>query len=148
MNQISCLYAIISAHPSSRNDKHVVLKLYIRTPPGKVNRETSFYNHLHTISPSHPGSQHIRHAVDIFSLESTSGDIHECLVHLPLQTTLFAFQRPGGKPRPFPEELVKIVMKSLLESLDFLHTEANVTHCGKDFTTKCGTSQLMCISQI
>ena len=48
----------------------------------------------------------------MFKLERTSGDLHECLVHLPLQTTLFAFQRPGGKPCPFPEELVKPVMKT------------------------------------
>jgi hypothetical protein len=97
-----------------------------------VNREIAFYNYVKTITTSHPGSQHIRHAIDMFSLESTNGDIHECLVHLPLQTTLFAFQRPGGKPRPFPEELVKPVTKNLLEALDFLHTEANVTHCDMD----------------
>jgi serine/threonine protein kinase len=119
-----------SAHPSSRNDEYVVLKIYVHTPPGKVNREIFFYNHLNTISTSHPGSQHIRHAIDMFSLERASGDIHKCSVHLPLQTTLFEFQRLGGKARPLPEELVKSIMKYLLEALDFLHTEANVTHCG------------------
>ena len=124
-----------------------MLKVYVRTPPGKVNRELSFYNHLNTISASHPGPRHIRHAIDTFSFESISGNIHECLVHLPLQTTLFAFQRPGGKPRPFPEELVKHVMKTLLEALDFLHTEANVTHCGMDRAMMREKNPLTCIAK-
>ncbi|KAM0701787.1 hypothetical protein Q7P35_010696 [Cladosporium inversicolor] len=111
------------------NNKYIVLKMCVRTPPGKVNREISFYNHLDTLTTSHPGSQHIRRVIDMFSLQCTNGDVHECLVHQPLQTTLFAFQRPGGTPRPFPEGLVKMIMKNLLEALDFLHTEANVTHC-------------------
>jgi hypothetical protein len=100
------------------------------------------------MSTSHPGSQHIRHAIDMFSLERTSGDVHECSVHRPLQTTLFAFQRPGGKSRPLPEELVKPVMRNLLEALDFLHTEANVTHCGMDLTLMCETNKLTYVAQI
>jgi hypothetical protein len=100
------------------------------------------------MSTSHPGSQHIRHAIDMFSLERTSGDVHECLVHRPLQTTLFAFQRPGGKSRPLPEELVKPVMRNLLEALDFLHTKANVTHCGMDLTLMCETNKLTYVAQI
>lgn len=84
----------------------------------------------------------------MFSFEGTNGDLHECLVHLPLQTTLFAFQRPDGKPRPFPEELAKPLMKNLLEALDFLHTEADVTHCGIDPAIVCETNTLTCIAQI
>lgn len=122
--------------------------MYVRTPPGKVNREISFYNHLDTRTTSHPGSQYIRHATNMFSLESTRGDVQEGLVHQPLQTTLFAFQRPGAKPRPFPENIVKPVMKNLLEALDFLHTEANVTHCGMGPGRLCEKSPLTCIAQI
>jgi len=87
----------------------------------------------------------MRHAIDMFSLESTSGDVHECLVHLPLQTTLLTFQRPGGKRRPFPEDLVKSIMKNLLEALDFVHTEASVTHCGMGSAIIYGTSSLTTI---
>ncbi|CAK1363102.1 unnamed protein product [Cercospora beticola] len=47
----------------------------------------------------------------------------------PLHTTLFNLQRFGGSPRPFPEDLVKGAISSLLETLDFLHTEASLTHC-------------------
>lgn len=112
----------------------MVLKVYVCTPPGQVNRERFFYDHLDTIQASHPGCWHIRHAIDAFSLVHTPGAVHECLVHRPLQTTLFAFQRPGGIRRPFPEELAKPFMKNLLEAFDFLHTDANVTHCGMDPT--------------
>jgi len=134
-----------SVYPSARHGNYVVLKVYVQTPAGMVNREQAFYNHLQTLSIAHPGSQHIRHAIDQFSLTHTSGAVHECMVHLPLQTTLFAFQRPGGRPRPLPEELVKPVMKYLLEALDFLHTDANVTHCGMEPARMCEMSPLTCI---
>lgn len=64
-------------------------------------------------------------------VQSPRGAAHVCLVHSPLQATLYAFQRLGGAPRALPEELAKMVMRSLLQALDFLHTEANLTHCGK-----------------
>jgi serine/threonine-protein kinase SRPK3 len=136
------------ADSSAEHDKYVVLKLYVRTPPGRVNRETSFYNHVHTLYTAHPGSQRIRHVIDQFSLVRTSGDVHECLLHRPLQTTLFSFQRPGGIPRPFPEELAKSIMRDLLEALDFLHREANVTHCGTRPTTIRETKALTLLTQI
>ena len=78
----------------------------------------------------------------MFSLESPNGNIYECLVHVPLQTTLFAFQRSGGKPRPFPEELAQSIMEYLLEALGFLHTEASVTHCGMRLGITYGVSIL------
>lgn len=120
----------------------------MRTPPGRVNRERSFYNHLDTLTTSHPGSGRIRHAVDVFTLVHRDGGIHECLVHQPLQNTIFAFQRPSGTPCPFPEGLVKLIMRALLEALDFLHTEADVTHCGMVTAITCEMSTLTYVTQI
>jgi serine/threonine-protein kinase SRPK3 len=130
------------------SDKYVVSKVYVRTQPGRVNRGKSFYSHVHTLCTAHPGSQYIRHVIDQFSLIHTSGDVHECLVHRPLQATLFAFQRPGGTSRPLPEELVKSIMKTLPGVLDFLHTEANVTHCGTSPAATHDTSALTCVTQV
>jgi serine/threonine-protein kinase SRPK3 len=95
-----------------------------------MNREKVLYEHLAKATTTHPGSQIIRPALDVFDLVSSDGSNHVCLVHPLLQTTLFAFRRPRGSPQALPEELAKSVMKSLLLALDFLHTEANVTHCG------------------
>lgn len=78
----------------------------------------------------HPGFLFIRQIIDKFKLAANDGAVHECLVHPPLQTSVFALQCVGGKRRPFPEALAKAQMESLLMALDFLHTEANVTHCG------------------
>jgi len=38
-------------------------------------------------------------------------------------------------------------MKYLLEALDFLHTEANVTHCGTDPDTMREMNTLTCIAK-
>lgn len=46
-----------------------------------------------------------------------------------------------------PKELVKPVMKNLLEALNFLHTEANVTHCGMDPAVMCEANTLTPVAQ-
>jgi len=120
-----------------RNDEYVVVKVYVRTPPGRVNREKAAYEHLANLSTTHPGHHNIRQALDIFDLSRSEGEVHVCIVHSPLQTTLYDFQRLDGAPQVLPEELVKMVMINLLEALDFLHTEANVTHCGMAVTINC-----------
>jgi serine/threonine-protein kinase SRPK3 len=108
-----------------------VLKIYIRTPDGKINREKVAYEHLAGMTTAHSGCLHIRPAIDMFDLTGKIGDSHVCLVHPPLQTTLFDFQKRAGRRRPFPEQIAKPVMEMLLNALDFLHTEANITHCGE-----------------
>lgn len=105
-------------------------------PTGKFNREQAIYESLATLTSwsQHQGCLHIRPMIETFELARGNGDVHICLVHPPLQCTLFDFQRLGStaasSPRALPEYLVKYVMKVLLEALDFLHTEANFTHCG------------------
>ncbi len=112
-------------------------KVYLRTPVGWTNREKATYEHLATLTTKHPGRHNIRQALDVFDIVRSNGDVHVCLVHPPLQSTLFAFQRLGSTPRALPEELAKIAMKGLLEALDFLHTEAHVTHCGTENRIDC-----------
>ena len=115
---------------SCRNDNYVVVKVYLRTTPGRTNREKAAYEHLTNLSTTHPGHHNVRKALDIFDLARPEGAVHVCIVHTPLQSTLYDFQRLGGAPQVLPEELAKMVTKNLLEALDFLHTEASVTHCG------------------
>lgn len=130
---MSCHHLI----PLRRNDEYVVVKVYVRPPHGRVNREKAAYEHLANLSTTHPGRYNIRQALDIFDLLGPEGEVHVCIVHSPLQSTLYDFQRLDGAPQVLPEELVKMVMINLLETLDFLHTEANVTHCGMAITIHC-----------
>lgn len=123
--------------PLYRNDEYVVLKVYLRTPPGRVNREKVAYEKLADLSTTHLGHHNIRQALDIFDLSRPEGEVHVCIVHSPLQTTLHDFQRLDGAPQVLPEELAKVVMINILEALDFLHTEANITHCGMAVIVDC-----------
>ncbi|KAK3073003.1 hypothetical protein LTR53_005776 [Teratosphaeriaceae sp. CCFEE 6253] len=81
------------------------------------------------MATAHQGATSVRPTLDVFNLAHQNGAEHVCLVHPPLQCTLFAFQRLGGRAIPLPEALAKVFMRSLLEALDFLHTEAGATHC-------------------
>ena len=119
--------------PLCRNDEYVAVKVYLRTPPGRVNREKAAYEHLANLSTTHPGRQ----ALDIFDISRREGEVHVFIVHSPLQSTLYDFQRLDGAPRVLPEELAKMVMINVLEALDFLHTDANITHCGMAVTIHC-----------
>ena len=94
------------------------------------------------LTTTHLEAAYIRQIIDMFDLVRKDGAVHECLVHHQLQTTLFALQRLGGPGsiRAFPEELAKPFMKAMLEALDFLHTEANVTHCGAGHTEQAQSS--------
>lgn len=123
--------------PLCRNDTYVVVKVYLRTPHGRVNREKAAYKHLANLSTTHPGHHNVRQALDIFDLARPEGAVHVCIVYSPLQSTLYDFQRLDGTPQVLPEGLAKMVMRNLLEALDFLHTEANVIHCGMPGTISC-----------
>ncbi|KAK4895839.1 hypothetical protein LTR49_028219, partial [Elasticomyces elasticus] len=109
--------------------QYVAAKVCARTPPGGTNREKLVYEQYDKTTTAHPGALCVRPDLDIFDLVRKNGDVHVCLIHPPLQTTLFAFQRLDGRPAPLPEEVVKVSMRSLLEALDFHHTEIGVTHC-------------------
>lgn len=88
------------------------------------------YNKLASLRSSHTGHSYIRKLLDSFDVVRPNGNRHLCLVHTPLHMTLRDLQRLGGKPRPLPPDMVKSVLRYLLLAVDFLHVEANMTHCG------------------
>jgi serine/threonine-protein kinase SRPK3 len=63
--------------------------------------------------------------LDEFQVNST----FHCSVHPPLAISVKAFRRLLPR-RVLPVGLLKEVLKHLLISLDFLHTEAKVIHTG------------------
>lgn len=111
------------------DDTFVAVKVYVKTQPAQVHREQVAYARLCTVQSSHPGRLSIRPLFDSFYLSHPDGTRHYCLVHSPLHMTMFDLQRFGGQARVFPEDLVKDSLRSLLQAIDFLHTEAGIAHC-------------------
>jgi serine/threonine-protein kinase SRPK3 len=114
----------------AREGRYVTLKLYIKTPTQTINRELLAYQHLKSLRFTHAGHEHIRELLDSFEIVRPNGNRHHCLVHSPLHITLWDLQRLGGKSTVLPEDMVRSALPYLLQALDFLHTEANITHCG------------------
>jgi len=116
---------------SSSTSDCMAVKVYVRTPRQAINREKVAEAHLAELQTANPGCFFIRQVLDSFELLRSNGDSHLCFVHEPLQISLYSFQRPGRKAVPFSVDLVKPVIIYILKALDFLHTDAGITHCGK-----------------
>jgi serine/threonine-protein kinase SRPK3 len=86
------------------------------------------YRHIKSIPTSHPGIKGIRRLRATFQVPGKEGP-HECLVHDPLAITLGDIKAMSENEKLSPE-LLKSFTLSLLQALDFLHTEAKVVHTG------------------
>ena len=93
-----------------------------------VRRELAAYNHLDTVTTSNPGGLLIRELLDCFKATGPAGD-YQCLVHEPLGMSMETLKQlsPGYK---LPENLLRVFLVHLLQSLDFLHTDAKMIHAG------------------
>lgn len=114
---------------SLRSQSYVVLKVStsLQNFPTATDREFRIYEHLAKVNSAHPGQSLLRELYDSFELRSNSGN-HRCLVLQPMHMTLLEMMRLN--PRPFDLPLLKMMLRRLLLALDYLHTEANVTHTG------------------
>ena len=118
-----------STYHTARNHKHATLKIGTLEA---LEGELRVLRHFRTIKTNHPGSLLIRQMLDEFQVNSQNGIFH-CFVHPPLAISLKAFRRLLPE-RSLPIGLLKGVLKHLLISLDFLHTEAKVIHTGTSKT--------------
>ena len=112
----------ISAH------EYVTLKVFV-SRHRQADNEERVYSHLRTIQSDHPGTRGIRALLDQFQLRGRYG-AHKCLVHEPLGLTLKDI-REMSEGEKVDAQLLKPIIKYLLMSLDFLHSEARVVHTGK-----------------
>lgn len=103
--------------------------------PTVTHREVKVYEHLASLSSTHPGQSLIRELYDSFDLQGPLGK-HLCLVLQLLYMTLLEVMKLN--PKPFDLPLLKMTLRWLLLALDFLHTEARVIHAGSN--TPCSTS--------
>lgn len=105
---------------------HVALKVYIHNSTSK--REGEILKHLAAVKSAHPGSSKFRTMLDAFEINGPAGE-HPCLVHEPLITSLLHLQAIFAGCR-LPESALKPLLRELLITLDYLHSEADVIHTG------------------
>ncbi|KAE9376111.1 putative CDK4/6 [Stipitochalara longipes BDJ] len=105
--------------------EYVALKVFV-SKHRQADNEEQVYTHLKSIKSNHPGVRGIRALRDQFQLPGNYGP-HECLVHEPLGLTLKDI-REMSEDEKVDAQLLKPIIKYLLMSLDFLHTEARVVH--------------------
>ena len=110
-----------------RGHKYVTMKV-CEQDSSTTRRELAAYNHLDTITTSNPGALLVRKLLDSFKATSLFGE-HQCLVHEPLGMSIETLRQliPGKK---LPEDLLKAFLRHLLQTLDFLHTDAEMIHTG------------------
>ncbi|KAK7529993.1 putative serine/threonine protein kinase [Phyllosticta citribraziliensis] len=107
--------------------KYVTLKVYVQKHR-QARQEPKMLAYLESVVSNHPGKKAIRLPCDTFEAERKDirGQRHQCLIFEPLAMTLKELcEFSGGQVKP---EVLKPVVRSILEALDFLHTEAGVVH--------------------
>ena len=95
----------------------------------QADKEIAIAKHVATVEGEHPGRNYIRLVQDHFSITSSYGTTHRCLVYKPMGMNLTDLrnlfpERSLGMP------LFKQTVKIILIGLDFLH-QAGVVHTGK-----------------
>jgi serine/threonine protein kinase len=104
----------------------VTLKIYTRDEENQG--EFQIYKQLKQGSSRHPGHVHIRKALDLFTIPSSSGD-HPCLVQNTMWESFkdLLYRNPDHR---FTEDLLKSGLMQIFLALDYLHTECNLVHTG------------------
>ena len=110
-----------------RGHKYITLKVCEQESP-PVRRELAAYSQLNTITTSNPGALLIRELLDSFKAIGPAGD-YQCLVHEPLGMSMETLRElsPGQK---LSENLLRVFLVHLLQTLDFLHTDVKMIHAG------------------
>jgi serine/threonine-protein kinase SRPK3 len=78
---------------------------------------------------SHPGYGYVRSVLDKFDI-SHSGKEHQCLVQKPMWDSFKGLLNHNSSHR-FTSELLRADLAQLLLALDYLHSECNMIHTGK-----------------
>lgn len=126
--------SLILSTRALRDHQHVALKI---GTPKALECELRVLRHFKTIKTNHHGSLLVRQMLDEFQVDSRNG-VYQCVVHVPLAISIKSFREMLSE-RALPVTFLKLVLKHLLLSLDFLHTEAMVIHTGKSTRIQDGT---------
>jgi serine/threonine protein kinase len=96
------------------------------------DEEYNIYKILGSDSASHPGYNHVRTAIDIFTIPRQGGD-HRCLVQKPMWDSFKDFLNRNPAHR-FTEELLRAGLSQVFLALDYLHSECSIIHTGTKST--------------
>lgn len=87
------------------------------------------YSRLNTVKVKHPGTTLVRKMLDNFEIQEKD-HTYPCIVHKPLGMSLAKLRSRVPKEK-LPENILKLTLIHILIALEFLHTKANIIHCGK-----------------
>jgi len=113
---------------SSRQHRHSALKVvksagrYAET----ARDEIKLLSRVASVSPLHPGRQHIVSFLDSFTHQGPEAS-HICIVFEPLGEHLLALIE-RNKRKGVPRALVKVIAKQVLLGLEYLHDECDLVH--------------------
>lgn len=98
------------------------------TKQASTDKEFHILQHISDPSSRHQGQNFVRKLTDSFNVQGASGS-HLCLVMEPLREPLSAYRNryTGGA---IPPNVLKFLVKMILEAMDYLHSECHVIHAG------------------
>lgn len=108
----------------------MALKIYINN--SACHRELPFYERLSNALPSeHPGAGNIRKLLGSFDIAGPHGK-HITLVLQASQMSLHNMDTVWMRGCGLGEALVKGAIQELLKAVDFMHTDLQVVHTGRE----------------
>lgn len=112
-----------------RDHKYIALKICIRNYPS-IPREKVAFERLRPLD-----FPWIQKHLDTFSVEGLEGAVHQCFVLEPLSMNL-AILGENLKGWDRDPVLFRLTVLMIFETLNFIHTRANLIHCGKSNMTR------------
>ena len=131
------------------NDRYVSLKITNNTPAVRAaaRKELDLTDHIFSAPTSHPGREYIRGVLDSFEVEGPHGT-HLCMAMEPLRQPLWMLGQQSGLTSWVQPRTIKAVLPSILKSLDYLHSEANIIHTGGSHVNQLIHASYLTLSQI
>ncbi|TWU71613.1 hypothetical protein ED733_000622 [Metarhizium rileyi] len=110
-------------------ERYVALKINAlnhRSDQNTAENELAILEHISSANKKHEGWHFVRRLLGSFRIEGVAGT-HLCLVLEPLREPLWLYcQRFVGGT--IPSNILKIIMRMILQGLDYLHSECQIIH--------------------
>lgn len=114
------------------DERYIALKINTSNPQNTAasQRELDIFRHINEANPRHQGWHFTRHLLDWFMIEHESPERrHLGLVLEPLREPLWIYKR-RFRNDVIPSALLKVLLRMVLQGLDYLHSECRIIHTG------------------
>jgi serine/threonine-protein kinase SRPK3 len=125
------LFAPLRIEDTDEVRRHSYATLKVFTRECVDPEEFSIYKLLSAGDASHPGHEHIRTALDVFTIPRQGGD-HKCLVQKPMWDSFKDVLNRNPAHR-FTTELLRFGLIQVLLAIEYLHSESKLVHTGRFF---------------